>query len=96
MHAVIADEPRITERLAERVGAHAAVSAQGLNIACGTGRLVKRFNTDERAFAFAPRRWQQGSSPMSIDSEMSGTVLRLANWFKDFTTAELFAILGLH
>ncbi|MFM0100882.1 DUF6521 family protein [Paraburkholderia nemoris] len=95
MHAVIADEPRITERLAERVGAHAAVSAQGVNIACATGLLAKRFDTDEREFTFAPPRWPQGSSPANIDSEMSGTVLRLANWFKDFTTAELFAILGL-
>ncbi len=33
---------------------------------------------------------------MSIDSEMSGSVLRLANWFKDFTTAELFVTLGLY
>lgn len=96
MHAVIADEPRITERLAERVGAHAAVSAQGLNIACATGLLVKRLDTDEREFAFARPRWPQGSSPTSIDSEMSGTILRLANWFEGFTTAELFAKLGLH
>ncbi|MCX4177663.1 MULTISPECIES: three component ABC system middle component [Paraburkholderia] len=96
MHSVIADEPRITERLADRVAAHAAVSSQGLNIACATGLLVKRFDGDERGFAFRPPRWPPGSSPTSIDSEMSGTVLRLANWFKDVTTAELFAILGLH
>ncbi|WP_157652849.1 three component ABC system middle component [Burkholderia ubonensis] len=97
MHVVIADEPRITESLADRVAAHAAVSSQGLNIACATGLLVKRFDGDEREFAFGPPRWPPGSSPASsIDNEMSGTVLRLANWFKDFTAAELFAILGLH
>ncbi|MBN3831582.1 three component ABC system middle component [Burkholderia sp. Ac-20344] len=96
LHAVLADEPRITERLSDRVGAHAAVSAQGLNIACATGLLVERFDAEERKFAFSPSRWPQGSSPTSIDREMSGSVLRLANWFKDFTTAELFATLGLY
>ncbi|VVE88148.1 three component ABC system middle component [Pandoraea bronchicola] len=96
LRVVIADEPRIVERLAYRVSAHAAVSAQGLNIACATGLLVRRFDADQRAFAFAPLRWPHGSSPTSIDSESSGAVLRLANWFKDFSPAELFAALGLH
>lgn len=95
LHVVLADEPRILEGLAARVSAHAPVTCQGLNIACGTGLLVKQSNDDGVEFAFEPVQWPRGSSPTSIPSEMSGTVLRLTNWFKDYSTAELFAILGL-
>lgn len=96
LNTVISDEPRITERLAERVAAYAPVSSQGLNIACATGLLIKRYDGDKKEFAFRPSRWPSGSSPTSINNEMSGAVLRLSNWFKDATAAELFAILGLH
>jgi hypothetical protein len=96
IHAVITDQPRITERLADRIAAHAAVSSQGLNIACSTGLLVKRFHGEEKEFAFGHPQWPKGSSPTTISNQMSGTVSRLANWFKDYSSAELFAILGLY
>lgn len=96
LHTVISDEPRITERLAERVAAYAPVSSQGLNIACATGLLIKRYEGNKKNFAFRSSRWPSGSNPTSIDSEMSGSVLRLANWFKDATTAELYAILDIY
>ncbi|MGF6377555.1 hypothetical protein OKW31_000468 [Paraburkholderia atlantica] len=95
LHIVLSDEPRILEGLAARVSAHAPVACQGLNIACGTGLLVKRSNGESVEFAFEQAHWPRGSSPSSIPNDMSGTVLRLANWFKDYTSADLFAMLGL-
>jgi hypothetical protein len=96
LHVVISDEPRVTERMAARVSAYAPVTAQGLNIACATGLLIKNYEGSKKEFAFRSSRWPSGSSPTSIDSEMSGTVLRLANWFQNTTAEELFAILDLH
>ncbi|MGK8195280.1 MULTISPECIES: three component ABC system middle component [Burkholderia] len=95
LHGVLSDEPRILEGLAARVSAHAPVTCQGLNIACGTGLLVKRSNEEGVEFAFERGHWPRGSSPTGIPGDMAGTVLRLANWFKDYTAAELFAMLGL-
>ncbi|MFM0034007.1 three component ABC system middle component [Paraburkholderia strydomiana] len=97
MHAVLNDEPRIAERLADRIAAHAAVSCQGLNIACETGLLIKRESArGEKVFAFGHSHWPRGSKPTTIPGEMLGTTVRLANWFKDMTGAELFALLGIH
>jgi hypothetical protein len=95
LHVVLSDEPRILEGLPERVAAHAPVSCQGLNLACGTGLLVKRSTEEGVEFAFERAHWPQGSSPSSVPKDMFATVLRLTNWFKDYSTAELFAILGL-
>ncbi|WP_218174753.1 three component ABC system middle component [Burkholderia sp. NFACC33-1] len=94
-HAVLSEEPRILDGLADRVSAHAAVSCQGLNIACEAGLLVKRSNEGEQQFAFERTHWPRGSSPTSIPREITGTVLRLSNWFKNSSTAELFSMLGL-
>ncbi|WP_176079560.1 three component ABC system middle component [Paraburkholderia tropica] len=96
LQPVLAEEPRIIAGLKERVAAHAAVSAQGLNIACSTGLLVRREESGEQVFAFGHQHWPRNSSPTGISSEMTGTVHRLANWFRDYSAADLFALFGLH
>ncbi|MEM5366464.1 three component ABC system middle component [Paraburkholderia azotifigens] len=96
IHAVLHEEPRIAEGLADRIAAHAAVSCQGLNLACQTGLLVKREIRDEQVFAFAHEHWPKNSKPTTIPTEMSGTTSRLANWFKDYSAAELFSIFGIN
>ncbi|TCG08687.1 hypothetical protein BZM27_10495 [Paraburkholderia steynii] len=95
LHVVLEEEPRILDGLAERVTAHAAVSCQGLNLACETGLLVKRVDGDDHVFAFKHAQWPRGSSPTSVPSEHFGAVSRLSNWFKDLSAAELFATFGL-
>jgi hypothetical protein len=96
IHAVLTDEPRIVEQLADRIAAHAAVSCQGVNMACETGLLVRRSAANgEQVFAFGHPQWPKNSKPTDIPTEMLGTTVRLANWFKDYTGAELFALLGV-
>jgi len=96
LHAVLTDEPRIVERLDDRIAAHAAVSCQGLNIACETGLLIKHSARGDQEFAFGHSQWPKNSKPTTIPTEMLGTTARLANWFKDYTGAELFALLGIN
>jgi Family of unknown function (DUF6521) len=96
LHAVLSDEPRILEQLDERIAAYAAVSCQGLNLACATGLLeTRRHENAQTVFAFAPSQWPIHSKPNAISSEMLGTTARLANWFKDHSAAELFALFGV-
>lgn len=95
LHSVLVDEPRILDGLRSRVAAHASVSCHGLNIACETGLLLRGENDGEVFFSFKNAQWPRGSSPTTIPTDIVGTISRLARWFKDYSAAELFAMLGL-
>ncbi|QQX85258.1 hypothetical protein JJQ59_04755 [Cupriavidus necator] len=96
LHAVLSDEPRILEQLEDRISAYAAVSCQGLNLACATGLLARRqLSNDEAVFVFAHSQWPKNSKPTAIPTEMLATTKRLATWFKDYSGAELFALFGI-
>ena len=96
LHSVLIDEPRILEGLRARVAAHAGVSCQGLNIACETGLLLRSEKDGEVFFSFKNAQWPRGSNPTSISTDIVGAISRLARWFKDYSAAELFAMLGLN
>jgi len=95
LYAVIDEEPLLLDRFAERVAAYAPVTCQSVNLACATGLLVRNVK-DEQTFTFAHDQWPRGAKPNDqLPAEMLGTVVRLANWFKDHSSAELYAALNV-
>lgn len=92
---VIDENPLLLDRLSERVAAYMPITGQSLNLACATGLLVLR-DGDEKCFEFKPAQWPHGSKPHNeFSPEMAGTLLRLAHWFKDYNSSQLYTGLKL-
>lgn len=93
--SVMDEAPLVLERLSERVAAYTPITGQSLNLACATG-LLALTNSDERCFEFKPNQWPHGSKPHNLlPPEMVSTLLRLANWFRNQNSNQLYASLGL-
>ena len=90
LQAVLAECPRIRNQFQERVAAFSAVSCQGLNLACASG-LLRQF-TDDGAVCLSTNfdKWPRGSKPANVPLDMQRALARLAVWFKDAKTAQLF------
>lgn len=90
LQAVLADSPLIKNQFQERVAEFSPVSCQGLNLACASGLLRRTSIENEPYFSVAFERWPQGSKPTNAPSEMLQALNRLAVWFKDAQTAQLY------
>lgn len=89
--AVLAECPAIKNNFRERVEAFAPIGCQGLNLACSAGLLKKVASHDEPCISALFDKWPQGSRPTNIPSEMRLAIPRLAMWFKDAKTAQLYS-----
>ncbi|WP_442783226.1 three component ABC system middle component [Collimonas fungivorans] len=93
LQAVLADSPYIKAHLQERMDEFAAVSFQGLNLACATGLLRRVSATNaEPSLTATFSQWPRGSKPVNVPREMLQTIQRLATWFKDAPTAHLYSL----
>ena len=90
LQTVLMEHPQIRNQFQERVSEFSAVSCQGLNLACASG-LLKTF-TDSGVVVLSTKfqRWPKGSKPVNVPPDMQHALRRLAVWFKDAKTAELF------
>lgn len=90
LHAIIANCPLIKSKFQERLAEFSPISCQGLNLACATGLLHKISSKDKPCFSAAFESWPRGSKPNNAAQEMIQAIDRLAVWFKDAQTAELY------
>lgn len=91
LQAVLADCPVIKNQFQERVAEFSPISCQGLNLACASG-LLRRISIGNEPYLSATfDRWPRGSKPANIPSEMLQTLERLAVWFKDAPTSQLYS-----
>lgn len=90
LQSVLAECPHIRNQFQERVAAFSAVSCQGLNLACASGLLRKFTDKDTICLSTNFDKWPRGSKPVAVPSDMQRALARLAAWFKDAKTAQLF------
>lgn len=90
LQAVLADYPSIKNQFQERVAEFTRVSCQGLNLACASGLLRRVTIENEPYFSANFERWPRGSKPANAPNEMLQAIERLAVWFKDAKTAQLY------
>lgn len=90
LHSVLVEVPCVRANFQDRLGAFAQVSCQGLNLACATGLLERKLIKGEPHISAAFSRWPKNSKPTDAPTEMLHAVDRLAFWFKDSHTAELY------
>lgn len=90
LHAVLSDCPLIKSHFQQRMAAFTAVSLQGVNLACATGLLKKTDFNNRPSIATTFKAWPKGSKPVSVPKDMLRTTDRLATWFKDIPTAQLY------
>jgi hypothetical protein len=91
LQAVLADCPSIKNQFQERLSEFSPVSCQGLNLACATGLLRCVSIENEPYLSATFDRWPLGSKPTGVPSDMLQAVYRLAVWFKDANTAQLYS-----
>lgn len=91
LQAVLAESPVIKHQFQERVAEFSPISCQGLNLACASGLLRRTSIENELCLSIAFERWPQGSKPVNAPSEMVQALKRLAVWFKDVQTAQLYS-----
>lgn len=91
LHAVLAEVPLIRSDFMERMKAFTAVTGRGLNLACSTGLLRMRSETDAATrFSVGFSRWPNGSRPSNAPPEMRQAIERLAVWYSSESTARLY------
>jgi hypothetical protein len=90
LQTVLAECPHIRSQFQERVAAFSAVSCQGLNLACASGLLRQVTVGGSVCLSTTFDKWPRGSKPANVPSDMQRTVARLAVWFRDAKTAQLF------
>ncbi|MFZ6677263.1 three component ABC system middle component [Undibacterium sp. Tian12W] len=91
LHAVLSDSPLIKVDFQDRISAFSAATLQGLNLGCASGLLERKFDRDVPCLTTTFDRWPQKSKPVTAPAEMLNAIDRLANWFKDASTAELYS-----
>lgn len=91
LQAVLGDCPAIKNQFQERLAEFSPVSCQGLNLACASGLLRRTSIGNEPCLSASFDRWPLGSKPVSAPSEMLQAIERLAVWFKDAQTAQLYS-----
>lgn len=95
LSSVIDEEPLLLDRLAERIAAYTPITGQSLNLGCASG-LLKPSGNNEKCFEFNSTQWPHGSKPHDqLQPEVLGTISRLANWFKDYNSNQLYVTLNL-
>lgn len=90
LHVVLAEQPIIKSQFKERMAEFAPISCQGMNLGCASGLLHRITFQNEPCLSTVFDRWPKGSKPSNVPSEMLQAVDRLAFWFKDTQTAQLF------
>lgn len=91
LNAVLGDSPAIKNQFQERISAFSPVACQGLNLACASGLLRRILIRDEPYITATFDQWPHGSKPVNAPNEMLKAVDRLAVWFKDAKTAQLYS-----
>ena len=90
LQVVLAEYPSIKNQFQERVAELSPVSCQGMNLGCASGLLRRISVENEPCLTVTFERWPTGSKPSNVPSEMLQAVDRLAVWFKDAQTAQLY------
>ena len=90
LQVVLAECPSIKSHFQERVAEFSPVSCQGLNLGCASGLLHRVSVGIEPGISTNFDQWPKGCKPSNVPSEMLQAVDRLAFWFKDAQTAQLY------
>ena len=91
LRAVLAEQPAIRTHFQERISEFSAISCQGLNLAWASF-LLRQENSDvDRRLRVAFTKWPRGSKPTDLPRDMVNANSRLAAWFKDASTAQLYS-----
>lgn len=91
LHSVLAEHPTIRTGFRERLAEFSVVASQGINLACATGLLRQTASRGDRELRVAFSTWPRGSKPTELPRDMSNANTRLAAWFKDASTAQLYS-----
>lgn len=87
------DYPLLLSNFEKRINDFSPITIQGLNIGYATGLLSRKVIQDELLISCLFDRWPSGFSPTSAPSEMIYAIDRLAFWFKNHSTSELYSTL---
>jgi hypothetical protein len=90
LQVVLAECPSIKNQFQERVAEFSPVSCQGMNLGCASGLLRTVSVRNEPCLSTNFDRWPKGYKSSNGPSEMLQAVGRLAVWFKDAQTAQLY------
>lgn len=92
-YILIAENSIIKANFEKRVAEFGPVSLQGLNLASSTG-LINRVVVGNEIFINCKfKRWPIGYNHKIAPVEMINSINRLAYWFKNHSTAELYLML---
>lgn len=89
--SVLVENGLLRSGMQDRIEAFAPATLQGINFACATGLLVRKYDENRPMITIGVDRWPKGSNPMRAPDEMLQAIERLAFWFRDYSAAELFA-----
>ncbi|ELI7918864.1 hypothetical protein RSE71_002250 [Yersinia enterocolitica] len=92
---IVDNDPLILERLIERVSAYTKITFQSLNIAVSTGLLA--LNENDGTCSFNLNSMPYGTAiEKKAQADVIKTVTKLASWFKDYTSDEIYFILKVN
>lgn len=92
-YTLLAENSIIKANFEKRIAEFSAISIQGMNLGCST-KLLEKIEADNEVFITSNfKRWPSGYKYTIAPKEMISAINRLAYWFKNHSTAELYLML---
>lgn len=93
LRSVVLENPVLRTGIQSRIDELAPLSLQALNLACASDLLKRHMIDGIPHVSSCFSRWPRGSKPTQAPPEMMQAIERLAFWFKENSTAEIFSLL---
>lgn len=92
-YTLLAENSIIKANFERRLAEFIAISVQGMNLGYST-KLLDKIETENQVYIISNfKRWPSGYKYTSAPKEMISAINRLAYWFKNHSTAELYLML---
>jgi len=92
LDAVIQENPLIKANFDQRVSNYAGPTLQGLNLAVASGLVTKIEIENIIQFKRSTKKWPSNVKK-TLPDDMSKTIVRLANWFHQMDTPQIYNFL---
>ncbi|EHU1704558.1 three component ABC system middle component [Acinetobacter baumannii] len=93
LNQIVAENSLIKANFEKRILEFSPIAIQGLNLAKST-KLISIINyPDKTLFRINFKRWPSNYDYKQVPKEMLNTINRLAYWFRNYSTEELYFIL---
>ncbi|ENK9285500.1 DUF6521 family protein [Escherichia albertii] len=92
LDVVIQATPIIKSNINQRIADYSGITLQGLNFAVSSGLLIKVEADNKILFKRSPAKWPTDIKK-TLPSDMSKTIIRLANWFYHMDTPLIYSLL---